>query len=102
MQPFSKAEVRTLSSVLALVLLLSSIPLAGGIVVVTGPSRPEITLNMCQPVQAFERVLKTLLARPAVSVPQFVLCFLDSLAATTSTQVLERNEAPETPPPKLV
>lgn len=102
MQLFSKAEVRTLSSILAVVLLLSTVPLIGGMVIVTGPDHPEITLDVCQPAQALDRVSNTLLARPAVSVPQFVLFFLDSLAATPSPRVAERNEAPETPPPKFV
>lgn len=101
MQPFSKTEVRrTLSSALAVVLLVSCIPLTASVVIISGPSRPEFAINICQPVQAFVGESNTLLARPAASVPQFVLCFLDSLAAAPSPRVAERNEAPETPPPK--
>jgi hypothetical protein len=100
MQLFSEAEVRTLSSILAVVLLLSSVPLTGGMVIVSRPSQPEITINICQPVQAFDCVSKTLLARPTVSLPQFVLCFLDWLAAAPSPQVADRTEAPDPPPPK--
>ena len=55
-QLFSKAEPQTLSSVLAIVLLLSSIPLTGGIVLVSGPTQPEFTINICQPIQAFYQV----------------------------------------------
>jgi hypothetical protein len=99
-QLFSKGELRTLSSVLAVVLLLISVPLSGGIVLVSGPSQPELTINVCQPIQAFDRVSNTSLARPAVNVPQFVLSFLDSLTAEAITVVSERNVAPDTPPPK--
>ena len=99
-QLFSKAELRILSSVLAVVLLLLSIPLTGGIVLVSGPSQPELTINVCQPIQAFDRVSNTSFARPAVNVPQFVLSFLGSLTAEAITVVSERNVAPDTPPPK--
>jgi hypothetical protein len=97
---FSKAELRTVSSVLALVLLLSSIPLTGGIVLVSSPSQAEFTINICQPIQSFDRVSNTLLARPALNVPRFVLSFLGSLTAEAGTVVSERNVPPDTPPPK--
>jgi hypothetical protein len=99
-QLFSKAEPHTLSSVLAVVLLLSSIPLTSGVVLVSGPSQPQFTINICQPIQAFYQVPNTSLARPAVKLPQFVLSFLGSLTVKAVAVVSERNVAPDTPPPK--
>jgi hypothetical protein len=99
-QLFSKAELRTVSSVLAVVLLLSSIPLTSGIVLVSGPSQPELTINICQPLQGFDRLSNPSLARPALNVPLFVLSFLGSLRAKAVAVVSERNVAPDTPPPK--
>lgn len=99
-QLFSKAELRSFSSLLAVVLLLSSIPLTSGIIVVSGSGQPEFTLNICQPIQASNCVSSTSLARPALNVPQFVLSFLGSLRAKGVSVVSERNVAPDTPPPK--
>jgi hypothetical protein len=98
-QLLSKAGLRTLRSVLVVVLLLSSTPLTSGIVIVSGSSQPEFTINICQPIHSFDRVSNTF-AGPAVNVPPFVLSFLGSLTATPSARVVERNVAPDTPPPK--
>jgi hypothetical protein len=99
-QPLSKAEVGTLSSVLAFVLLLSNLSSISGIVVVPGPTQPEFTINICQPIHALDRVSNSPIARPALNAPEFVLSFLRSHRTTTAPVVSERNVAPDTPPPK--
>jgi hypothetical protein len=99
-QLFSIAERRTISSVLAVVLLSSSIQLTSGIILVGGARQPEITINICQPIPGFDRVSNTSLAHPAMNVPRFFLAFLDSLKATVIVEVSERNITPDTPPPK--
>jgi hypothetical protein len=99
-QLFSRTDLQALSSVLAVVLLLSSLPLTNGVVIVSGSSQPEFAINICRPIHALDRVSNTLLARPAVNVPQFALPFLDLLRATPGARVVERNVAPDTPPPK--
>jgi hypothetical protein len=99
-QPFSQSGLRTISAVLAIILLLSSIPLTAGTVLVSGPSQPEISINICQPIHAFDRVSNISLARPALNPPQFVLSFLSSFRAKAIPVVSERNAAPDTPPPQ--
>ena len=96
---FSKTDLQAFSSVLAFVLLLSTIPLTSGVVIVSGPSHPEFTINICQPIQILNHASNTILARPSVNVPHFVLFFEGSLKATPAVGVVERNAAPETPPP---
>ena len=97
---FSKSELQQVSSALAFVLLLTSVPLTAGIVVVSGASQPGFTINICQPLQAFDRVSNTLLARPATSAPQFMLMLLTPLEPRPEVQAVERSVPPDTPPPK--
>jgi hypothetical protein len=99
-QLFSNADLRHLSFVVAIVLLLASVPSAAGFVVVFGPSQPEFTVNICQPIQMFDRVSNTLLARPATVLPEFVLCDLGSTAVREAVRLVDCRVAPDTPPPK--
>jgi len=100
MQLLSKTDLQAFSLILALVLLLSTIPLSSGIVIVPGHDSPELTINVCQPTQLFGQVSNNILARPSVNLPQFVL-FLGAPLKATPLRVVEHNIAPETPPPKL-
>ena len=98
---FSKADLQAFSSILAFVLLLSSVPLTSGVVIV--PSRgfePVFTINICQPSQIFGYVSNTILARPSVNVPEFRLFFRSSLKMALSAEIVEYNAPPDTPPPK--
>lgn len=99
-QLFSKVDVQVLSSVLAALLLLTTIPLSCGVVIVSGPTQPEFTINICPPTQIFDRASNTMLARPAANLPQFNLFFTGPLAAHSGPPVVECNITPETPPPK--
>ena len=44
---------------MAVVLLLASLPSTAGFVILFGPSQPELTVNICQPIQMFDRVSNT-------------------------------------------
>ena len=96
---FSKADVRALSSVVALVLLLGTIPLSGGVIIVSASGHPEISVNICTPIQILRYASNSTLARPALSVPAFALFFQSPLNAMLSVEVVTRNEPPDTPPP---
>ena len=85
---------------MALVLLLASLPLTTGVVVVSGPSQPELTINICQPIQMFDRVSNVLLARPATVLPEFALCDLGLTAIIETARLVDCRVAPDTPPPK--
>ena len=98
-QLFSKADVRDLSLIVAIVMLLASVPANPGLVV-SGPSRPELTINICQPIQMLDRVSNPLLARPATVLPEFVLRALGSTAVKKAVRLVDVKVAPDTPPPK--
>jgi len=85
---------------MAIVMLLASVPSNPGLVIVSGPSRPELTVNICQPIQMFDRVSNTLLARPATVLPEFILRALGSTAVKETVRVVDCKVAPDTPPPK--
>jgi hypothetical protein len=97
---FSKTDLKALSSIVALLLLLSSVPSAGGVVVIPGPSQPQFTVNVCQPTQAFSCTSSTPLARPGVNALQFVLFSKNFLTVKPTAPTVERNVPPDTPPPK--
>ena len=99
-QLFSKAELRGLSLLAAIVLLLVSVPSTAGLVILSGPSQPELTVNICRPIQMFDRVSNTLLARPATVLPEFVLHDLGSTAVRAAMRLIDCKVAPDTPPPK--
>jgi hypothetical protein len=86
---------------MAVVLLLASVPATAGLAVVSGPSQPELTINICQPIQTFDRVSNTLLARPATVLPEFALIDLGSTALKGVMRLVDGKVAPDTPPPKL-
>jgi hypothetical protein len=96
---FSKTDLRDLSVVLAVVMLLATVPSAG-LVVVSGPSHPELTINICQPIQTFDRVSNVLLARPATVLPEFVLRVSGLTAVKKAVRPVDFKVAPDTPPPK--
>jgi len=97
---FSKVDLRVLSSLIAVALLLASVPLSAGVIVVSGPSHPELTINICHPIEASGLVSSTLLARPAVTVPQWVLLVQGSSPPVSAARLVEHRVAPDTPPPK--
>ena len=99
-QLFSKADLRHLSLLVAIVLLLASVPSAAGFVIVFGPSQTEFTVNICQPIQMFDRVSSTSLARPATVLAEFALHDLGSPAVRESPRLIDFKVAPDTPPPK--
>jgi hypothetical protein len=99
-QLFSKADLRDLSLIVAIVMLLASVPSNPGLIVVSGPSRPELTINICQPIQMFDRVSNTLIARPATALPEFILRALGSTAVKNAVRLVDVKVAPDTPPPK--
>jgi len=95
-----KSRVRILSSILAVSILLSSIPLTGGVIIVSGPGYPEFTINICHPIQSFDRVPDTVLARPALMVPHGMPLDHGAVAVEAPARLVERNLPPDTPPPK--
>ncbi len=98
---FSKADLRDLSSAVAIIMLLASFPSTAGFVVISGPSHPELTANICQPLQTIDRASSTLLARPATIQPEFVLLDLGRTVVKMAGRPVDFRFAPDTPPPKL-
>jgi hypothetical protein len=99
-QLFSKAGLRYLSLIVAIVLLLAGVPTTAEFAIVSGPSQPELTVNICQPIQTFDRMSNTLFARPATVLPEFVLRDLDWTAVHEAVRLVDCRIAPDTPPPK--
>jgi len=99
---FSKSDFQSLSFLLVLVVLSTSLPLAAGMVVLPGHNEPELTMNICQPLQTFNLTLNTILATPAPTMPEFVLFDFGSSGDVAPARLVDHRAAPDTPPPKLV
>jgi|SRR5271170_5228936 hypothetical protein len=99
-QLLSKGDVQTLSSVLAVVLLLSSLPLTNGIVIVSGPGRPEFTINICQPLQTLIHGPVILLARTTALSTDFAPLRDWGPITVAGPALMDRRVPPDTPPPK--
>ncbi|HYB90465.1 MAG TPA: hypothetical protein VEC38_05410 [Candidatus Binataceae bacterium] len=99
---FSRIELQALSSVLAAALLLGSIPLTTGVVLVCGPIHPELTVNICYPIQSFDRMSNGAVARPAAAVLKSTLFDLGCAAGIGTAPIIERGIVPDTPPPKRI
>jgi len=61
-----------------------------------------MSINICQPLQMFDRVSNALLARPATVLPEFVLRELGSTVVEKPAQPADLKVDPDTPPPKRV
>ena len=99
-QLFSKADLRDLSLIMAIVMVLASVPANPGFAVVSRPNRPELTVDICQPIQMVDRVSNILLARPASALPEFTVRHLGSILPSEKLRLTDCKVAPETPPPK--
>ncbi len=98
---FSHSDLRILSAALAVSLLIASAPLTAGVIVVAGPSHPELTVDVCHPMQAFDLAPSILLARPAAAMIESALCDLGVASDDAAAPLIELRFAPDTPPPKL-
>ena len=101
MRLFSKADLQALSSILALTIVLVSSPLTASVVVTAGPTHPEITANICHPIQPLALASNVLLARAAASKPEASLSDLGSVLGMAAPRLIECRVPPDTPPPKL-
>jgi hypothetical protein len=100
-QVFSKLEFRALSSTIAAIILLGSLSIGAGLVIVAGPTHPELTVNICQPFQVSCAATITLLARPATAATfNFILCDSGSIIVRVLRQTGADPATPDTPPPK--
>lgn len=96
----SKTGLGHLSFMVAIVLLLAGLPSTAGIVIVAGPSRPELTVDTCHPIQTLDLVPAILLARPAAPVLESTLGDRGLTITDPAAQLIELRIAPDTPPPK--
>jgi hypothetical protein len=100
MRWLSKSDTRLLSAILAVVILLGSIPLSVGVTIVAGPTQPTFTVNICQPLQPAAGVSSNPLARPAAAALLHLLVEHATILASTQKSVADLPIAPESPPPE--
>lgn len=98
----SKADRRFLCAVLAVVLLLGSLPLTVGVIPVRGPSGPSWTLNICHPLQSFVGASGTTVAHPGTDLPPLALSDQGYASELPAAKFVNLAIAPDSPPPKAL
>jgi hypothetical protein len=99
---FSNSELRGLSWMMAAIILAGSMSLAMGVALASGPVHPELTINICQPLQVSMVATSTLLARPAPPVSDFAVKQTGSTVIGAVTLSGAEPCAPDTPPPRPI
>ena len=87
-------------AVLALLLLIGSMPLTTGVSVGAGPSHPELAMNFCHPLERAATSGSLLIARPALAAIRPILVELERLQRQARAPISEFSLEPESPPPK--
>jgi len=91
---------RLVSALLALTLLLGSMPLTTGVVIVFGQSHPELAMNFCHPLESATAAAPIALARPALIPLAPALVEVERLRYSARTLLTEFSLEPENPPPE--
>lgn len=81
-------------------ILLGSIPITVGVTIQAGATRPEFTVNICQPLQPAESIPSSPLARPAAALPRLFLIEHRPTSSIAQKLPPDLYLAPESPPPK--
>jgi len=102
MKWLSKSDVRIVSVLLAISVLLGSIPLSAGAIITSSPKEATFTLNICEPLQTGLTVSMTQIARPAASPPRLALLEQGKLSINPPRRLNDLSIAPESPPPKTI
>ena len=98
---FAKCRSRGISAVLAAVILLGSVPALSGTYIASGPEHPQITLDVCNPLQRPSPVSKVFLAHPDSGIlPEPVFEFQGTIPESSTLRLIDLTFAPDPPPPK--
>ena len=96
----AKHRLRGLSGVLALCLLLGSFSVVTGLCIASGPEHPEISLDVCHPLQAPNLVTTILIARPASKLSEPLMWPQGSTVERLLAEITEFVLTPDPPPPR--
>lgn len=100
---FAKCRSQAMSALLAAVILLGSVPALTGVCIVSGPGHPQVTLDVCHPLQAFNTVDKVFLAHPdAGNIADPALDFQGTVPDRSMHKLIDLAFAPDPPPPKAL
>jgi hypothetical protein len=91
-------ETRALTAILLIAILFGNIPIAVGFTIQA--TRPECTVNICQPLQPGESIPSSPLARPAATLPQLCLIERESTFPLAQNLLSDLYPVPESPPPE--
>ena len=97
-----RIAMRQLAAAMAFVMMLASLP-AMGVIVVSDPSGPAISMDICHPLQSLGTATGAVtIARPAQ--PRMVAKIVPRESAVQFVSIAKTRfaEAPDPPPPKLL
>jgi len=98
--PPTKFCSRALAVLLASCLLLGSFCVVTGLCFKSGPQRPEISLDVCHPLQAAKAVTNIVAARPASGLSLSAMFPRQSMVERSMARLIDFIFTPDPPPPK--
>jgi len=99
-QPPTKFCSRALAVLLASCLLLGSFWVVTGLCFKSGPQRPEISLDVCHPLQAANPVANLVAARPESGLSLSAIFPRQSIVERSLPRLIGFIFTPDPPPPK--
>lgn len=91
---------RGLSAFLAIAILVGCLSVITGLSITRGPEHPEISLDMCHPLQAPIVAASVIVARPAAEVSEPMIYPQGSIIEHPAARLVEFIFTPDPPPPK--
>jgi len=98
--PPTKYRSRALAVLLASCLLLGSFSVVTGLCIKPGPERPELSLDVCHPLQAANPVANVVAARPASGLSLSAIFPRQSIVERPVARLIDFIFTPDPPPPK--
>jgi hypothetical protein len=99
----SPVNASRISALLALLFALSSVPITAGVIIVSGPAAPTISVDICHPLQSATASSLPVMARPALdSSQELVLPEFSRLAPEPFKVAIDLRIKPDTPPPETL
>ena len=96
-----RASIRQLAAAMAFVMMMASLP-SIGLIIVADRSGPNISMDVCHPLQSLETSSGTVLvARPAQPELDGKIVSQETVAQFVPILKSKFTEAPDPPPPKL-
>jgi hypothetical protein len=100
MKRLRQTQTHLLAAILAVSVLLGSIPLVSGFTIVRSSTQTTFSVDVCQPLQPAATISGNPLARPAPTLPHPGLLAIAITPIAVRKPLADLHIAPDSPPPE--